>query len=55
MADTWKALAAEKKNRQKEAIPQQWLIDVPGDEVLDVTGVPEACGLLSELEVEITN
>lgn len=55
MADTWKSLAAEKKQRQKESIPQEWLISVPGDEVLDVTGVPEACGLLSEKEVRITN
>ncbi|KAL4066339.1 amidase signature domain-containing protein [Scleroderma yunnanense] len=51
----WSNLAAEKKERQLKAIPQGWLISVPPDSVLDVTGYPEKCGILTKEEVEITN
>jgi len=54
MAQNWKQLAAEKKQRQFDTIPKEWLISAPPDTVLDVTRVPEECGLLTEKELEIT-
>lgn len=54
MSTTWQELAAEKKRRQIASIPKEWLITLPADDVLDVTGVPTKCGLLSPRELEIT-
>ncbi|KAI0299765.1 general amidase [Multifurca ochricompacta] len=54
MATTWEDLAAEKKRRQAASIPKEWLITLPTDDVLDVTNIPANCGLLSPLELEIT-
>jgi len=54
-AGDWKELAAEKKQRQRDSIPKQWVISTPSDAVLDVTTLPEECGLLSSKELEITN
>lgn len=51
---TWQELAAEKKRRQAASIPKEWLITLPADDVLDITGVPTSCGLLSARELEIT-
>lgn len=51
----WKALAADKKQRQLKAIPKDWLVSPPPDSTLDVTGFPETCGLLTAREIEITN
>lgn len=51
----WKDIVAEKKHRQLNSIPKEWLISAPPDDVLDVTKYPEECGLLSAKEVEITN
>ncbi|KAH8102239.1 general amidase [Cristinia sonorae] len=52
---TWQELVTDKKRRQTEAIPKSWLISTPPPSELIVTGVPEACGLLTEKEVLITN
>jgi amidase len=51
---SWQELAAEKKRRQTASIPKEWLITRPADDVLDVTGVPTSCGLLSARELKIT-
>ena len=51
----WKDIVAEKRARQAAAIPKEWQIAAPPDTVLDVTRVPEQCGLLSSKELEITN
>ncbi|KAG1755245.1 general amidase [Suillus paluster] len=51
----WTALVAEKKQRQLKSIPQEWLVTLPPDSTLDVTGFPETCGLLNAREIEITN
>lgn len=51
----WKALAADKKQRQLKSIPKDWLVSLPPDSTLDVTGFPETCGLLNAREIEITN
>lgn len=55
MPARWEELVADKKQRQTAAIPKEWLITPPADSVLDVTKVPEECGLLSPRELEITN
>ncbi|KAL5535558.1 hypothetical protein ACEPAF_3652 [Sanghuangporus sanghuang] len=51
---TWQELVADKQQRQKAAIPKQWLITLPPGSQLDVTNVPQTCGLLSSEELEIT-
>ncbi|OSX66119.1 hypothetical protein POSPLADRAFT_1052794 [Postia placenta MAD-698-R-SB12] len=55
MTVDWKELVADKRRRQQETIPKDWLIGCPPDTVLDVTAIPEQCGLLSERELQITN
>ncbi|KAF7977397.1 hypothetical protein HWV62_4023 [Athelia sp. TMB] len=55
MVETWKSIALEKKHKQQQEIPKEWLVSVPGEEVSNVTGFPEKCGLLSPREIEITN
>jgi hypothetical protein len=52
---SWSDLAADKKQRQQKAIPRDWLITPPPETTLDVTGIPEGCGLLTAQEIEITN
>ena len=51
----WTQLVAEKKQRQLNSIPQDWLVSTPPDSTLDVTDFPESCGLLNAREIEITN
>jgi amidase len=51
----WKDLVADKRKRQLESIPKEWIIPLPPAEAFDVTGIPDTCGLLSEREREITN
>ncbi|KZT66385.1 general amidase [Daedalea quercina L-15889] len=55
MSQRWQDLVADKRRRQQESIPREWLIPIPPDTVLDVTAVPEQCGLLTAREVGITN
>jgi amidase len=50
----WQDLLADKKQRQLDAIPNDWIITPPSDDTLDVTGVPAACGLLNKKELDIT-
>ena len=52
---TWQELIADKRSRQEASIPKEWLIKTPSDSLLNVTHVPEECGLLSSKELEITN
>ena len=51
---TWQELAADKKERQKAAIPTEWLIPPVPEEQTNVMDVPRTCGLLTEKELEIT-
>jgi hypothetical protein len=51
----WTHLAAEKKQRQLNSIPKDWLVTPPPDSTLDVTGFPETCGVLTARDIEITN
>lgn len=50
----WRTLVADKRRRQADSIPKEWLIVTPPESILDVTGVPGTCGLLSEKELKIT-
>ncbi|TFK31262.1 hypothetical protein BDQ12DRAFT_581048, partial [Crucibulum laeve] len=55
-ATSWREIVAEKRLRQKAAIPKDWILpNLPPKEQLDVSNVPETCGLLSMKEIEITN
>jgi amidase len=54
MSKHWTELVEEKRTRQKASIPKEWLITIPPDKVIDVTAIPENCGLLSAKEIEIT-
>lgn len=51
----WKEIASARKRLQTAAIPKDWFINPPSPEQLDVTSVPESCGLLDELDLQITN
>lgn len=51
---TWQELAADKKKRQTESIPKEWIITPPPADQLDVTDFPSKCGLLTPFEVEVT-
>jgi amidase len=50
----WEQRVADKRQRQHDSIPKEWLIEIPAEDVLDVTHIPTSCGLLSEKDVEIT-
>ncbi|RPD82580.1 general amidase [Lentinus tigrinus ALCF2SS1-7] len=55
-ANTWQELVADKRRRQQAAIPPEWMLQSPPDQsVLDVRGIPEQSGILSQQELEITN
>lgn len=55
MASHWKALVVEKRSRQQLAIPKDWVLkELPPKDVIDVTQFPEASGLLSTKEIDIT-
>ena len=51
---SWRELVADKIERQKASIPKEWLITLPPASQLDVTTVPQTCGLLTDAELEIT-
>lgn len=56
MSPTWRDFAADKRRRQLESIPKDWIINVPGEDVLDVIGVPSTCwpSVFSVRELQIT-
>lgn len=57
MASTWQEISTKAKQKVLDDIPSEWKIptdQLPGNEVLDVTGIPAECGLLSKQELEIT-
>jgi len=51
---SWQDLVVDKKRRQTNAIPKEWLISAPSSTELVVTSIPETCGLLTEKELLIT-
>ncbi|RFU24669.1 hypothetical protein B7463_g11673, partial [Scytalidium lignicola] len=55
MVVAYKGIAAHKQKQQQALIPQAWrLKQFPDASVLDVRDIPRTCGLLSELELDIT-
>lgn len=55
---TWQDISAKAKQAVLDAIPEQWRLTpdkLPPDSQLDVTGFPSQCGLLSGLELDITD
>ena len=54
-SESWNDLVADKRRRQAEAIPKEWLISAPPSSQLDVISQPETCGLLTDNELLITN
>ncbi|KAI0068345.1 amidase signature enzyme [Artomyces pyxidatus] len=54
MSVKWQDLVADKKKRQAESIPKEWIITPPAEDVYDVVRFPAQTGLLSARELEIT-
>ena len=52
---TWREIASERKEKQEDSIPHKWRISAPSVDVLDVLSIPESCGILTDLELRITN
>lgn len=58
MPQDWRELVAEKRARQEATIPREWILtesQMAAKDVLDVSQIPEKCGLLTPKEIEITN
>lgn len=51
----WQELCAERKQKQNAQIPAEWVVTPPSDSRGSVLDFPEKCGLLSDIELEITN
>ena len=52
--ETWQSIAQRKRAERDALIPEAWRIESPCDELVNVTGVPRTCGLLSARELDIT-
>lgn len=50
----WQAQVADKRERQKATIPQEWLIPPIPETQTNVLDVPSKCGLLTDRELQIT-
>ncbi|KAF8591864.1 amidase signature enzyme [Ramaria rubella] len=50
----WRSLCLDKKKRQEESIPKDWMVRLPSEEQLNVTDFPHESGLLTTSELEIT-
>jgi amidase len=52
----WKVKTEKKRQALADCIPEDWRIaEIPISECPNVINVPETCGILTELEVAITN
>lgn len=55
MGGSWQPIAEHKRAQRDALIPEDWrLPSLPSPEVINVTGVPRSCGLLSAQELDIT-
>jgi len=54
MVEKWQELVADKQKRQKETIPNEWIVQTPPADRLNVIDFPRETGLLSDFELEIT-
>ncbi|THH27944.1 hypothetical protein EUX98_g6243 [Antrodiella citrinella] len=50
----WQTLCVQRKQKQWDSIPREWIIDVPADSRASVINAPLRAGLLTDLEVKIT-
>ena len=50
----WQQMCAERKQKQLDSIPKEWIVFVPTDPKQSVVAFPAKCGLLTYLEIEIT-
>src|SRR5882762_5537830 len=55
MPRDWRQLSSDRKQKQIDSIPKEWLISTPPDSVLDVSHYPEQCGLMTDKDIEITS
>ncbi|KAF9482262.1 general amidase [Pholiota conissans] len=52
----WKEIVAQKRQQRTESIPKEWILtNLPSQDTLNVIDFPESCGLLTELDIQITN
>jgi len=55
MSENYKAIAERKQAQRLSLIPTEWLLkSPPSSSTLNVQDVPRNCGILSALELEIT-
>ncbi|KAI0344211.1 general amidase [Trametopsis cervina] len=50
----WQTLCAERKQKQVDSIPPEWIIRLPEQQYSNVQNIPAECGLLDAHELEIT-
>lgn len=50
----WITLCLDKKKRQHALIPKEWIVPLPPADKLNVISFPQESGLLTTLELEIT-
>ncbi|KAH8101474.1 general amidase [Cristinia sonorae] len=50
----WQTLCAKRKQKQQDSIPREWKVDVPADQRASVINCPARAGILTALELEIT-
>ena len=58
MSSKWEQISAKARQKVLDDIPADWKIpkdNLPGDDVLDVTGFAASSGLLSKQELAITD
>lgn len=50
----WQDQIVDKRQRQKAAIPPEWIIPTTPDDQTNVMDIPATCGLLTDKELQIT-
>jgi amidase len=55
MSEGWEAIAADKRKRLGDTIAPEWRVDSAATNSSNVMQYPEASGILSTREIEITN
>ena len=51
---SWEELCRRKQAQLVNRIPKEWVLPTVSPDLLDVTEVPRTCGILDDLELEIT-
>jgi amidase len=50
----WQERCRVRKQKQIDSIPKEWVIEAVPESQLNVMNIPKICGLLSTLELDIT-